>query len=52
MKLDAYVNVRLPSGVYAAIEAEARRHRVTLSQIVRDAVTKAVAADKPASSMN
>jgi predicted HicB family RNase H-like nuclease len=47
MKLDAYMNVRLPAGVYAAIEAEARRHSVTLSQVVRDALTKAVPVDKP-----
>ena len=48
MRFDAYVNVRMPSGVYAAVAAEARRHKVTLSHVIREAVAKAVSADKPA----
>ena len=52
MRFDAYVNVRMPSGTYAAVEAEARRHKVTLSHVIREAVTKAVADKQPAKEMN
>lgn len=50
MKLDAFMGVRVPAGVYAAIEAEARRKRVSLSDVIRSALVSAVITEKSGAS--
>jgi predicted DNA binding CopG/RHH family protein len=47
MSLDAALKVRVTASDYAAIEAQARRERVPLSHIIREAMRKALADGKP-----
>jgi len=42
MKMDTHINIRLPSGIYAVMEQRARRHGISVSEAIRQAMSKGI----------
>lgn len=42
MKMDTHINLRLPSGIYAVMEQRARQHGISVSEAIRQAMSKSI----------